>query len=89
MEVIAPVGIPKAQPAASAPRLDKIQGKRIAMLDNSKVNCTPLFDRVQMRLAEQGASVIRLMKPTAGKPVSAEYLEQIQACDAMITGLGD
>lgn len=89
MEVIAPVGIPMVRPAATAPRLDKVQGKRIALLDNSKVNCTPLFDQVHKRLAEQGASVIRLMKPTAGKPVSAEYLAQIQACDAMITGLGD
>lgn len=89
MEVISPVGIPKMRATAAAPRLDKIQGKRIALLDNSKVNCTPLLDQVQMRLAEQGASVIRLMKPTAGKPVSTEYLAQIQACDAMITGLGD
>ncbi len=52
MEVIAPVGIPRVRTSAAAPRLDKVQGKRIALLDNSKVNCTPLLDQVQMRLAE-------------------------------------
>ena len=54
MEVIAPVGIPRVRASTLAPRLDTVQGKRIALLDNSKVNCTPLLDQVQQRLAELG-----------------------------------
>jgi hypothetical protein len=89
MEIIAPNGIPKRSTVTAAPRMDKLQGKRIALLDNSKVNCTPLLAQVQVRLEEKGSMVIRLMKPTAGKPISAAYLAEIQDCDAMITGLGD
>lgn len=77
--------------AAVAPRLDRLQGKTIALLDISKPGGSIFLDRMEFLLRERHgvANVIRAMKPTFAKPAPAEVIETIRHADAVIEALAD
>ena len=81
--------IPEGSPAA--PRLPRLDGRTIALVDISKPGGSIFLDRLEERLrSEHGvAAVVRVMKPTFAKPAPAGVLEKIRHVDAVIEGLAD
>ena len=79
-------------PAAKArlPRLAGLDGKTIGLLDISKPRGDRFLDRIAERLTQQGATVVRFMKPTFTKPAPIDLRQQIAArCDGVIEALAD
>jgi len=79
------------EPVAAAPRLSRLQGRTIALLDISKPGGNVFLDRLERLLKErQGVmSVIREMKPTFAKPAPADLIETVRRADAVIEALAD
>ena len=76
---------------AIAPRLDRLQGRIIALLDISKPGGSVFLDRMEYLLRERHgvANVIRVMKPTFAKPAPHDVIEKIRHADAVIEALAD
>jgi hypothetical protein len=74
-----------------APRLDRLHGRRIGVLDNRKANADRLFSLVEDILRTRYAAqvVVRRQKPDFSRPAPREMLEDLRACEAVITGVGD
>ncbi len=71
-------------------RLASIEGRTIGLLDISKPRGDLFLDRVEERLRESGATVLRFRKPTFTKPAPADLRGQIaEQCDAVIEALAD
>jgi len=74
----------------AAPRLPSIEGRTIALLDISKARGDVFLDRVEERIANRGAAVLRFAKPTFSKVAPADLRAEIaQRCDAVIEALAD
>jgi hypothetical protein len=72
------------------PRLPSLAGKRIGLLDISKARGDVFLDRLEQRLADQGAQVVRFRKPTFTKPAPVDLRQEIATrCDAVIEALAD
>jgi hypothetical protein len=75
------------QPVARPPSLD---GKRIGLLDISKLRGDVFLDRLEERLVERGLTVERFKKPTFTKPAPADLRYEISTkCDVVIEALAD
>ena len=75
---------------ARAPRLPGLSGRRVALLDISKPRGDVFLDRLEARLRERGADVVRFRKPTFTKPAPADLRQEIATrCDAVIEALAD
>jgi len=77
----------------AAPRLSKLEGMTIGMLDISKPGGSVFLDRLEALMKDRYgvAKVIRFSKPTFTKPAPDEILRQIIAsgCDGVIEALAD
>ena len=75
---------------ASAPRLAKIEGATIGLLDISKPRGDLFLDRIEQKITERGGKVIRFRKPTFAKAAPANLRHEIATqCDAVIEALAD
>jgi hypothetical protein len=75
---------------ARLPRLATLDGKTIGLLDISKPRGDRFLDRIEARLSQQGATVVRYMKPTFTKPAPVDLRQQIATrCDGVIEALAD
>jgi hypothetical protein len=73
-----------------APRLRALTGTRIALLDISKPRGDVFLDRIEARLRERGAEVVRFCKPTFTKPAPTGLRHDIaERCGAIIEALAD
>ena len=64
------------------PRPSSIGGKTIGLLDISKARGDVFLDRVDQRLTELGAKVVRYKKPTFTKPAPIDLRHEIATqCD--------
>ena len=73
-----------------ATRLTEIDGKTIGLLDIAKQRGDIFLDRVEERLSEMGADVVRFTKPTFTKPAPIDLRHEIaQQCDAVVEALAD
>jgi hypothetical protein len=72
-------------------RLSSLAGRTVGLLDNGKLRVHELFNELEALLrTEHGvAQVVRLTKPDASRPMPSEVLAAMQACDAIISGVGD
>lgn len=74
-----------------SPRLSGLQGKRLALMDNSKVNARQLLMAVAKRLqAQYGVGEVRIWrKPSPG--VGAQFIPEMMAWhpDLVLNALGD
>ncbi len=72
------------------PRLEKIAGATIGLLDISKPRGKEFLDEVAGQLEAMGASVKRYSKPTFARVAPLDLNQKISSeCDAVIEGLAD
>jgi hypothetical protein len=72
------------------PRLDSLEGRTVGLLDISKARGDLFLDRLEQRLRERGAEILRFSKPTFTKPAPVDLRQQIAVqCDAFIEALAD
>ena len=100
MTTQAPVGIPMMDPrgetpAASvsmAPRSSGLDGKTIALVDNTKINAGNLLDKLSSLLQEdlESTRIVRFSKTDATRPAPPDLIRQItEECDATVLAIGD
>src|SRR6266498_3345017 len=87
-----PTAGPVVERATRAPRPDRLEGKRVGFLDNSKPNADKVLRYLDEMLRERygiAASVHR-RKPTASRVVPPEILEEmLRECDVVVPAVGD
>lgn len=75
---------------ARAARLAALEGKTVGLLDIAKARGDVFLDRLEERLSERGATVVRFAKPTFTKPAPIDLRHEIaQQCDAVVEALAD
>jgi len=87
-----PRGIVEAQPMGLAPRVRKIDGLRLAILDNSKWNCNKMLRGVRDELQKKHklAAVNYFTKDSFSSNASPEQIAEIVANhDIALTAIGD
>lgn len=95
-----PIGIPVMDPrgetpAASvsmAPRPSGLDGKTIALVDNTKINAGNLLDKLSSLLAAEAepTRIARYSKTDATRPAPTELIRQIsRECDMAVLAIGD
>jgi hypothetical protein len=87
-----PRGIVEASPRSAAPRVAKLQGLRLGLLDNTKWNANKLLRGVRDRLAQQhGFSAVNYYRKESFSLAAAPaLLREIAANnDVVITAIGD
>jgi hypothetical protein len=71
-------------------RPDDLAGRTIGLLDISKPRGNVFLDRLEVRLSERGAKVLRYAKPTFTKPAPIDLRHEIaQQCELVIEALAD
>ncbi len=72
-------------------RLTSLEGRKVGLLDNGKIRVHELLNHMETILrTEHGvAEVLRFKKPDASRPVPAEVLAEMKACDAVVSAVGD
>jgi hypothetical protein len=87
-----PRGVVKAQAMGLAPRVKKIDGLRLAILDNSKWNCNKLLRGVRDELLARHklAAVNYFTKDSFSSNAAPELIAEIVANhDIALTAIGD
>lgn len=90
--VLSPVGAVEAADSFPPVTLVGVEGARIGLLDNSKLNSEVLLEEIAFAMARSHAvaPAVRFRKPTAAGPMSdADFDRLVRACDAVVTGVGD
>jgi len=86
-------GIEAAQESAPvlARRLDTLQGKRVALLDNGKVNAGVIIAAVAERLRQKGIAEVRAWKKQHAAEGGHKHFPELLAWkpDLVLTALGD
>lgn len=91
IRVLDPTAEEMVATSQTTPRLTSLEGAKIGLLDNGKIRVHELLDFMETLLrTEHGvAEVLRFKKPDASRPVPPDVLAQMQACDAVISAVGD
>jgi hypothetical protein len=87
-----PRGVVEAAPLATSPRVKKLDGLRLALLDNTKWNANKLLRGVRDRLAQKHAfgAVNYYRKESFAQSATPELLAEIAAGnDIVLTAIGD
>ena len=72
------------------PRPASLQGKTVGLLDISKPRGDVFLYRLEQRLSELGAEVLRFKKPTFTKPAPVDLRHEIATkCEVVIEALAD
>ncbi|HEY7591516.1 MAG TPA: hypothetical protein VH969_00055 [Actinophytocola sp.] len=76
---------------ALAERPGTLDGKRIGLLWNAKVNADIYLHRLQELITErhQDVEFVWQAKPTASKPMEPDVLDEMRGCDLVVTAFGD
>jgi hypothetical protein len=92
MEILDPTTEAASQSIAYAPRPTALEGKRVALIQNTKYNSDQLLKRIgDILKAEYGVAEWRMYsKHNASVPAHAEIVEEIKtSADVMVAGIGD
>ena len=88
--VLDPTNEQQSEARERQPRLASVEGRTIGLLDISKPRGSVFLDRIEQKLRERGAEVIRYAKPTFTKPAPIDLRQQIAVeCDAVVEALAD
>jgi hypothetical protein len=72
------------------PRPETLRGKTVGLLDISKPRGDVFLNRLEQRLTEMGAEVLRFKKPTFAKPAPVDLRHEIATkCELVIEALAD
>lgn len=72
------------------PRLRRLAGTKVALLDIAKPRGDRFLDRLQQRFEAAGATVQRYRKPTFTKPAPMDLRQEIAVqCGAVVEALAD
>jgi hypothetical protein len=92
MEILDPTSEPGSRAIAYAPRPRSLEGKRVALIENTKFNSDRLLQKIgDILVADYGAAEARMWrKKNASVPAHEEIVAELRAtCDAMVAGIGD
>ena len=92
IELLDPTLEASTQPIAYATRPQRLEGKRIALIENTKFNSDKLLARIgDILVKEYGAASARMFrKHNASVPAHEEIVDELRAtCDVMVAGIGD
>jgi len=92
LPVYDPRGVVEAAPISMSPRVKKLEGLRLALLDNTKWNANKLLRGVRDRLAQKHAlgAVNYYRKESFAAAAAPELLAEIAATnDIVLTAIGD
>ncbi|HEY5608306.1 MAG TPA: hypothetical protein VIM38_08205 [Alphaproteobacteria bacterium] len=87
-----PRGVVEATPLATSPRVKKLEGLRLGLLDNTKWNANKLLRGVRDRLAQKHAfgAVNYYRKESFAAAAAPELINRIAAeNDIVLTAIGD
>jgi hypothetical protein len=72
-------------------RPTSLDGKRIGLLWNSKVNADIYLARLRELITERHRDVefVWQAKPTASRPMEPEVFAELKRCDLVVTAFGD
>lgn len=72
------------------PRPTSLRGRTVGLLDISKPRGNVFLDRIEQRLTDLGAKVLRYAKPTFTKPAPVDLRHEIATqCELVIEALAD
>jgi hypothetical protein len=92
IELLDPTTEAAAQTIAYAPRPASLEGKRVALIENTKFNSDRLLEKIGRILeSEYGAAGTRMWrKRNSSVPAHEEVIEEVRkTCDVMVAGIGD
>ena len=92
IEILDPTTEAVMQVIEYAPRPAALQGKRVALVQNTKFNSDRLLQKIgDILKAEHGVAEWRMYnKHNASVPAHAEIIEEIKkSADVMVAGVGD
>jgi flavorubredoxin len=92
MEILDPTTEAATQTIAYVPRPTALQGKRVALIENTKYNSDRLLEKIgDILKAEYGVAEWRMYrKHNASVPAHAEIIEEVKkSADVMVAGIGD
>jgi hypothetical protein len=92
VELLDPTTEAAAQTIAYAPRPGSLEGKRIALIENTKFNSDKLLVKIgEILVGEYGASSAKMWrKRNASVPAHEEIIEEVRkTCDVVVAGVGD
>lgn len=92
MQLYSPMSTTPKRAAIRAPKLAKIDGLRIGILENGKLNAEEMLNEVAALFVQRHGCTVRTLasKKNASAPAPGNTLTQVaQEVDFLITGLGD
>ncbi|OLB97872.1 MAG: hypothetical protein AUH30_09325 [Candidatus Rokubacteria bacterium 13_1_40CM_68_15] len=92
IELLDPTLEAPAQSIAYAPRPARLEGTRVALIENTKFNSDRLLQKIgDLLIKEYGAASARMFrKHNASVPAHAEIIEEVRkTCDVVVAGIGD
>jgi hypothetical protein len=90
MKLVDPVVTSTVMTATLAPRLDRLEGKRIGLWNNAKLNARELLDQVEAELRSRhdiAGVVTGIYSP--GRVMGTDEWGELDTCDAVILANGD
>jgi hypothetical protein len=88
--ILDPTGERSVAERAVLPRPASLNGLTVGLLDISKPRGNVFLDRIEVRLTELGAHVLRYRKPTFTKPAPVDLRHEIATdCHVVIEALAD
>lgn len=92
MELLDPTSGAVTQSIAYVPRPATLEGKRVALIENTKFNSDKLLQKVgDILVKEFGAAETRMFrKRNSSVPAHEEIIQEVRrTCDVMVAGIGD
>ena len=92
MQLYAPTPTTATRKRTRAPALAKLDGARIGILENGKLNAEEMLNEVAQLFVQRNGCTIRTLasKKNASAPAAASTLVAVaQEVDFLLTGLGD
>ena len=92
MQLYAPTSTTPKRKAFRAPALATLEGTRIGILENGKLNAEEMLNEFAQLFVERQGCIVRTLasKSNASAPAPAKTLVSVaQDVDFLITGLGD
>ena len=90
IEVVVPVSPLHIEERPLAPRVDRLSGRRLGLLDNQKANAGLLLDHVAHELQRRAGpfEAVRELK-AAPEPATPAVMGRLHRCDAVVLAIAD